>query len=220
MASPRTALVVCGGGKLHAEASPAWIPPDVVIAADGGADEAFVQGWSIDAVVGDMDSITPSGLARAEAEGARIQRHPKDKDRTDLELAIDEAVAIGVERVLVVGGGEGRADFVFADPLILAAERFSGVEIDGVFGHATMHVVRRERALTGTPGELISLVAVTGVARGVHTSGFRWNLNGEDLLPGSGRGLSNRFISAAAWIGINHGVVLAIRPGETADARV
>jgi thiamine pyrophosphokinase len=220
MASPRTALVVCGGGELHADASPAWVPFDVVIAADGGADEAFVQGWSVDAVVGDMDSITPSGLARAEAESARILRYPEDKDRTDLELAIDEAVALGVERILVVGGGEGRADFVFANPLVLAAERFSGVEIDGVFGHATVHVIRDERALTGTPGELISLAAVTGTARGVRTSGFRWNMIGEDLIAASGRGLSNRFTGAAAWIGVDEGVVLAIRPGETADARV
>ncbi|HSH32070.1 MAG TPA: hypothetical protein VLB31_00445, partial [Actinomycetota bacterium] len=103
MASPRTALVVCGGGPVLAPwALPA--APDVVIAADDGAREALRLGLEVDVVVGDMDSVPASTLAQVERAGGRAMRHPADKDATDLELALDEALTSQTERIVVAGG--------------------------------------------------------------------------------------------------------------------
>jgi len=217
MASPRTALVVCGGGPVLA---PWALPPalDVVIAADDGAREALRLGLEVDVVVGDMDSVPASTLAQVERAGGRVMRHPADKDATDLELALDEALSSLPERIVVAGGAGGRLDFVLANALALAHPRLAAVQVDGVFGVARLHVVRSERALDGTPGEVLSLLAVGGPAVGVRTNGLRWTLDGQDLPAASGWGVSNEFAVAEASVSIEAGVVLVVRPGEVRDA--
>ena len=87
-----------------------------------------------------------------------------------------------------------------------------------MFGVARLHVVRSERALDGTPGEVLSLLAVGGPAAGVRTRGLRWTLDGQDLPAASGWGVSNEFAMAEASVSIEAGVVLVVRPGEVRDA--
>jgi thiamine pyrophosphokinase len=217
MASPRTALVVCGGGPVLA---PWALPPatDIVIAADDGAREALRLGLEVDVVVGDMDSVPASTLARVERAGGRVMRHPADKDATDLELALDEALASQAERIVVAGGAGGRLDFVIANALVLGHPRFAEVQVDAVFGLARLHVVRTQRVLDGTPGEVVSLLAVGGPAAGVRTHGLRWTLDGQDLPAASGWGVSNEFALAEATVAVEAGVVLVVRPGEVRDA--
>jgi len=184
-----------------------------VIAADGGLDRATALGLDVDVVIGDLDSVSAGALAAAEAVGARVVRHPEAKDATDLELALDEAVRIGARRVLVVASAEGRLDHLLGSLLLLGADAYAAIELDAIVGDAIVHVVRGERALRGSPGELLSLVAVGGPATGVVTNGLDFPLAAETLHPGSSRGISNVFTSTEASVAIDAGVLLAIRPG-------
>jgi thiamine pyrophosphokinase len=184
-----------------------------VIAADGGLDRATALGLDVDVVIGDLDSVSAGALAAAEAAGARVVRHPEAKDATDLELALDEAVRIGARRVLVVASAEGRLDHLLGSLLLLAADAYAAIEVDAIVGEALVHVVRGERALRGSPGELLSLVAVGGPATGVVTSGLDFPLATETLHPGSSRGISNVFTGSGARVALDAGVLLAIRPG-------
>jgi thiamine pyrophosphokinase len=183
-----------------------------VVAADGGLDRALELGLAVDVVVGDLDSVTPAALAAAEAAGARVARHPRAKDATDLELALEEAVAGGARRALVVASAEGRLDQLLGSLLLLAAERFRGLEVDALVGEALVHVVHGGRTLRGAPGELVSLLAVGGPARGVVTEGLEYPLRGETLEPGASRGISNVFTATEARVALETGVLLAVRP--------
>jgi len=207
-----TVIVVAGGG-----APPP--PPRArgaggrVVAADEGVDHALALGLRIDVAVGDFDSVSPEGLAAAEAAGARIARHPPEKDATDLELALDEAAALGPRRLLVLGVDGGRLDHLLAALLGLGAERYAAFEVDALLGAASIHVIRGERRLRGEPGELISLLALHAPAEEVTTAGLLYGLRGETLQPGSSRGVSNAFEAREAHISVGRGVVLAVRPG-------
>jgi thiamine pyrophosphokinase len=183
---------------------------DFVIAADAGAEAAA----RVDLLVGDLDSISPPTLARLEAANVPIERHAEAKDASDLELALDAALARGADRVLVAGGASGRLDQLVGLLLLLGAERYARVELDARLGHATVHVVRRRRLLKGSGGETISLFAVHGPAIGVRTRGLVYPLADETLEPGSSRGLSNAFADADASIEVAAGVLLAVRPGS------
>jgi thiamine pyrophosphokinase len=207
--SPTTALVFCGGGR----ASLPSYDDALVVAADVGVAEAHRHGLQVDLLVGDMDSVSPEQVSRVEAEGGRIIRHPVDKDATDLELAIEAAAGEGVSRVVVVGGRLGRLDHLLGNLLVLTSPRFAGVQMDAAFGSARVHVVRDRRELAGHPDELVSLFAMGGPARGVRTTGLRWALHGDDLEPGSSRGISNRFTQQVASVSVSSGVLLAVRPG-------
>jgi thiamine pyrophosphokinase len=187
-------------------------PAETVVAADGGLLRARALGLGVDVVVGDLDSATPEALAAAEAEGARIVRHPQAKDATDLELALDEVVALGARRVLVVASAGGRLDHLLGSVLLLAEERYAGLELDALVGDALVHVVRGERTLRGAPGELLTLVPLGGAADGVTTDGLEYPLRGETLAPGTTRGVSNVFLETEAHVTLERGVLLAIRP--------
>ena len=185
------------------------LPPDaIVIAADGGADHARRLGLHVHLLVGDLDSVSESALSAAD----RVARHPVDKDATDLELALEEAVRLEPDRILVLGGSSGRLDHLFGSLLLLAAEKYARATVDAQFGEAAVHVVRGERLLLGRSGDLISLFAVHGVARGVSTEGLAYPLAAATVEPGTGRGISNLFAGTQARISVASGVLLAVRP--------
>jgi thiamine pyrophosphokinase len=179
-----------------------------VIAADGGAELARQLGFSVDLAVGDFDSVPAETLATI----ASVERHPAAKDATDLELALEAALRFSPERVLVVGSAGGRLDHLFGAMLLLAADAYSGVQVDAHFGTAAVHVVRAERALRGAPGELVSLFALNGPANDVVTDGLVYPLRGEVLEPGSSRGVSNVFAGRDARVTVGRGVLLVVRP--------
>ncbi len=185
-----------------------------MIAADGGADHALALGVRIDLAIGDFDSISAGGLATLEREDVQLERYPAEKDATDLELALDAAVARRPQRVVVVGGTGGRLDHVLGELLLFAAAAYRDVELDALLGGATVHVVRDERRLAGRVGELVSLLAVHGPAAGVVTEGLAYPLRGETLEPGSTRGISNVFAASHVRVAVGSGVLLAVRPAE------
>lgn len=210
-------VVVAGGSVVHRGALD--VPPDVaagapVVAADGGIDRALELGLEIALAVGDFDSVSAVGLVAAQASGARVERHPVDKDATDLELALDAALALSPRRIVVLGSDTGRLDHLLAALLLLGAERYAGVELDAALGVARVHVVRRERRLAAKQGELVSLLALHGPAEGVRTEGLVYELRGETLGPGSSRGVSNVFAAPEAHVAVERGVLLVVRPGE------
>jgi len=184
-----------------------------VIAADGGLHRALALGLRPSLVVGDFDSAEPDAVKAAERAGARVVRHPAAKDATDLELALEEALAAGARRIVVVASAEGRLDHLAGVLLLLGAESFAAAEIDALVGDALVHVVRSERVLHGGVGDLVTLLALNGPAEGVSTDGLVYPLHGETLEPGSSRGVSNVFSAPDARITVEHGVVLAILPG-------
>jgi thiamine pyrophosphokinase len=169
-------------------------------------------GLEVDLAIGDFDSLSPSALAALERAGTRIERHPVAKDASDLELALRAAIALEPARILVFGSAAGRLDHLLGGLLLLAADAYAQVQLDAQLGTAAVHVVRGERALAGSPGELISLLAVHGAAAGVVTEGLRYPLSGETLAPGSSRGLSNVFAAAEARVAVARGVLVAVRP--------
>lgn len=212
----RTTAVIFAGGDAPAPGTLAEIVPGaLLVAADSGLGHARAAGLVVDVIVGDMDSVEPADLEAAIAAGTTVERHPADKDVTDLELALDTARARGARRVVVVGAGGGRLDHFLANALLLASPAFADLEIEARLGAATATVVRDAAELRGRPGELVTLLPLGGPARGIRTRGLRWALRGEDLHAGSSRGVSNEFAAPRAHITLDDGVLLAVRPGPT-----
>jgi thiamine pyrophosphokinase len=191
------------------------LPLDLhVIAVDSGIEHAQALDLRIDLAIGDFDSVAPARLARAEAAGATVERHPIAKDATDLELALDAAVARAPARVHVLGGHGGRLDHLLANALLLAAPAYAGSTVTAQMGPARLTVIRDAAALSGPVGDLVSLVPLHGGAGGVTTTGLLYPLVGEELHPGSTRGISNELVRSPATVQIERGVLVAIQPGS------
>jgi thiamine pyrophosphokinase len=217
-------VVLAGGGKPDAPLVTQVLDgrrPQAVIAADSGVDAAGLLRLHVDLVVGDLDSASSAGLASAERGGATVERFPEEKDATDLELALEAAAARGAEEVLVAGGTGDRLDHLAGELLLLGAASFADLVMTAVLGPAVVTVVRGgqpARALRGAARDLVTLVALHGRADGVRTSGLRYPLVDEPLLPGSSRGLSNELEDGTAEVSVGEGVVLVVQPGGAHEA--
>jgi len=216
----RSIVVVVTGGDALPDETSALLPAGAfVIAADSGIDHAARLGWRVDLAIGDFDSVTPAGLDAAAAAGARVERHPTAKDATDLELALDAAIARRPRQIVVIGGHGGRVDHFLAGALALTRDASAHVEVSALIGPARLHVVRQALTVEGEPGELLTLLAVRGPVTGVTTDGLVYPLRGETLYPGSTRGVSNQLVGRSASVRLDSGVLLAVLPGEQGPAR-
>lgn len=205
-----TILVVTGGDPVPPDVVRSLPRADLVVAADSGLDHAQTLGLKPDIVVGDFDSVTSSALA---AFDGPLERHPVHKDATDLELALRLAVAHDPARIVVVGGHGGRLDHFLANALVLTTVP-EGIDVEWRAGPATIFLVRDSLSISGDPGSNVSLVPVGGDARGVRTSGLKWQLSDDDLPSGGTRGVSNRFEKREATVSLRSGALLVVVPGQ------
>ena len=213
----RLALVFAGGDRPSRAALDDLPTADVVVAADSGVEHALALGFHVDLVVGDLDSVGAAALDEAVSAGAAVERHPVDKDATDLELALEAVRALAVDEVAVVGAGGGRLDHFLANALLLASPDFADLRITARIGPADVAVVRDRVALRGTVGDYCSLLAVGGPATAVRTHELRFPLDGETLFPGSTRGVSNQLTASIAGVELGTGVLLAVLPHARKD---
>lgn len=190
--------------------------PGRVVCADAGVTLALRLGLSIDDVVGDLDSVPPTDLARAEDLGARVDRHPVDKDATDLALALATAVDGSAPDglVVVLGGAGGRLDHALANVHALADPAHAGVRVRGRLGPADVHVVRGTVLLDLPVGTTVTLLPSGGPATGVTTAGLRYPLADATLPAWSTRGVSNVVAGEQVEITVADGCVLAVVPHD------
>jgi thiamine pyrophosphokinase len=187
---------------------------DLVVAVDEGLHAAVAAGAQVDLVIGDLDSADPALVDRVRGSGASVDRHPVDKDATDLELALAHLVARGVSAARVIASDAGRMDHLLAVAMLLADPRWSSLRLDGWLGGARVRPVHRHVVLDPVPGPLVSLLPVGGDAHGVRTEGLRWPLRGETLRAGSTRGVSNELTGSVAHIRVDEGVLVAVQPEQ------
>ena len=213
MESHTNQVIVLSGGEPIAINRDFDLPDDAyVIAADSGLHHAGTLGLAVDLVVGDMDSVDSTVLDDALRNGSSLQRHPTDKDHTDLELSFEAALRMGAERILVVGSHTGRLDHLLGSMGLLAATAGLLDEIVWTDGHTiiTACTPRHVAVVSGRPGDRLSLVPAGTDVIGVTTEGLRWSLDGETLAAGSTRGISNVMDAPLASVTLEEGTLLIV----------
>jgi len=145
--------------RLHAD--------DLLIGADGGAAHWLAMGRRPHVVVGDLDSLPPAVVNDFIAQGVQVERHPCEKDQTDLELAIERALADGASEVLLIGALGGRLDQTLANLLILAQRAWT-TPVRIMEGDQLAEILRGPGALDlhGPPGATVSLIPLSETVRG------------------------------------------------------
>jgi thiamine pyrophosphokinase len=185
-------------------------PEDILYAADGGTCLALALGLSPSVVIGDMDSLTPEDRKDLEARAVEIQQYPRDKDKTDLELAMDSAIQAGYREILIVGALGGRLDQTVANLSLLSDPRFSLCDIRLDDGVEEAFFTRNRCEIGGKSGDIVSLIPWGGIVTGISTEGLRWPMRGETLFPDRTRGISNELLQQKASIILKSGLLLII----------
>jgi thiamine pyrophosphokinase len=182
-----------------------------IIAVDGGAAHCLRLGLRPELVVGDLDSLQPGLQASLAEAGSAFERHPAEKDETDLELALLRAVSLGADRIILAGALGGRLDMSLANLLLPALPEFEGIRIELWEPRSTAWLLRPPgEEVEGAPGDTLSLVPLAGNAEGLVTEGLAYPLRDETLVFGRTRGLSNVFTGVRARVGLRAGKLLAV----------
>ena len=204
-------LVFANGELLYPQAARQMAArADKIIAADGGL--AHVQALNLepDLLVGDLDSVTPEQIRWAEEVGAEVRKYPVEKDETDLELALQEAVETGCSRITITGALGGRLDQMLSNIYLLNLPVLAGLDVRIDDGVQEVILIHGSVDLQGSPGDTVSLLPLSPIVRGISTRGLRYPLIEESLIFYHSRGISNEMISQNASIQIQSGILLCI----------
>jgi thiamine pyrophosphokinase len=196
----------------------------LVVAADGGALHAATLGVRIDAWVGDGDSLDDAGLAALRTSGVPMRMASRDKDESDTELAVREALARGADGIVIVGGlGGDRIDHALANIGLLAMTDLAERPASLLDARSRISLVRAPtadgvpvlRPLPGRTGDLVSLLPLGEGVSGVTTHGLAFPLSDEPLPAGPARGLSNVRTSNEASVMVRSGLLLIVESPAT-----
>jgi thiamine pyrophosphokinase len=213
-----TAVVLLGGNTANVRSLGVLPTNTLVVAADSGTEIARHLGLDVHAVVGDMDSITPTALAALAALGTDIVRHPVDKNESDAELALRYAIERGAQRIVLVSGGGGRLDHQLALFAVMFIDDLREAHVEARLAGSRAYAVRDGGAVTlqCNPGDVIGLLPFGGDAHGITTSSLQWPLSNESLYVAASRGISNRAISDEVTIAVASGrlIVTVDSPDE------
>lgn len=183
---------------------------DVLLCANGGAMEARKIGVVPDAIIGDFDSF--EGEFPPSWKATRFLKYPREKDKTDLELALDEALKLKPEEILIIGALGGRLDHALANISLLSKGFDSGVRIRLISEEVEVFLLKRgEAKIPGKPGELVSIIPFSEKVSGINLEGFRYEIKNGELSFGSTRGISNELAAREGMISIASGLLLVVK---------
>jgi thiamine pyrophosphokinase len=183
---------------------------DVILCADGGTRHVLALGVRPDLIIGDLDSADPQAIRKFREEGVDVDAHPRDKNETDLELAINRAIEWDPQEIVIVAALGGRLDQTLANITLLTDSRLSIFDVQLDDGVEEIQLCRDRVEVHGRAGDLVSLIPWQGAVTGIQTEGLKWPLQRETLYPDKTRGISNEMVGEAASVSMESGLLLIV----------
>jgi thiamine pyrophosphokinase len=185
-------------------------PGDTIICADGGTRHALALKIKPDLIIGDLDSTDSGTVQKFKNDGRQIEIHPRDKNETDLELAIHRAIEWNPRQIIILAALGGRLDQTLANITLLSDPRLSDFDVRLDDGVEEILLCRDQVEVHGGAGDLVSLIPWQGAVTGIQTDGLKWPLHRETLYPDKTRGISNEMIGDAATVSMESGLLLIV----------
>ena len=179
---------------------------DVILCADGGANQAVKAGIRPHYVVGDFDSLTDETkklLKQTEFVHRPSQYAP------DLEKTLQFAIEKGVQAATILGVTRGRFDHQICNLNIM--EKYSDkLMLDCIDDDGVGCFVHRHFAFEASPGQIVSIFSFRK-ANGICTKGLKYPLKDANMEWAVNDGLSNEVIASPVEITVQKGVLFVYR---------
>jgi len=183
---------------------------DYIICADGGTRHALALGIRANLIIGDMDSAEQGAVKNFKDAGVIVEPYPQDKNETDLELAINRAIELDPQQIIIVAALGGRLDQTLANITLLTDPRLSKLDIRLDDGVEEVYLCQDQAQIHGRSGDIVSLIPWQGDVSAVQTSALKWPLRKETLYPDKTRGVSNEMLGGTASVSIGSGLLLIV----------
>jgi thiamine pyrophosphokinase len=177
------------------------------IGADRGALFLFEQGIHMTAAIGDFDSVTEAQRQMIAGDCDEMIVLRKDKDNSDSEAAVDEAVRRGYQTIFLIGALGGRLDHAYVNLCLTMKYPGRVILIDDQNRCQCLkegvYPIRREGY------RYVSLFAQSECE--ISLKGFLYPLDHRLLAKTDLYGLSNELTEEAGEITVHRGTVLVIQ---------
>ncbi len=181
-------LILLGGDLAVTPRLAAQVAGARAIAADSGMRHAQALGIVPELWVGDFDSA--GSELRLDYKDVPTQQFPPEKNATDGELAVEEALRRGATRMVLVGGLGGQADHVTAHLGLLIKLGRAGVDCFGTSGVEEAWPLSPNQHFELENGTRVSIVPWSNL-EGLTLNGVKWPLEHRSVPVGSTLTLSN-----------------------------
>ncbi|MGN0144541.1 MAG: thiamine diphosphokinase [Clostridium sp.] len=204
-------VIVTGGNRPSKELLSTYIEDaDLIIGSDKGSEYLYDYGVKPQIILGDFDSINEEKLKKIEEEDIEVIKFPPEKDYTDTEIAIMEAMKRGSSLIYLLGGIGTRMDHTLGNIGLLLTTKIKGSKLIIVDDHNKMYLADNDMKLCGEYGETISFHALSDVVKGFEIKGAKYNLDSYDMHLLDPRAVCNEFIDTPIHIRFTEGELLII----------
>jgi thiamine pyrophosphokinase len=186
---------------------------ELITAADSGMDFLYRNHIIPDIIVGDFDSADSNSLDYFR-EQSRVEfcRLNPEKDDTDTEFAIRDAISRGVTELTILGAIGNRIDHVLSNVALLGIGIENDVGIQIVDEHNRIRMVNQSMVISKKEqfGTYISLIPCTEKVTNLTLTGFKYNLTDFTLEGYTSLGISNEIVDDVAEIIFKNGILLVV----------
>ncbi len=179
-----------------------FLPADFVIAADEGYLRALENKIRPDLLVGDFDSL---GFVPKEATVLTV---PAEKDFSDGELALRQAVLRNYSAIDLYGGWGGRPDHSLFNLHLLKLARDLGANAVLRGDSFDLYYLDGNLLLDATPGDILSIVPFSESVHIIKSKGLKYPADGAVLTKSDTLGLSNECTENAVFVSVKEGSAL------------
>lgn len=208
--------VILTGGRIEESFCLKYLekqPFDFYIAVDSGLQFFYKNHLNPDLIVGDFDSVSGEALHYFERQKeVKWLRLIPEKDDTDTECAVRQAVLQGYGQIHILGGTGSRLDHMMATVGLLGMALEENVEILLLDSHNRARMIDHKLVITKKEqyGNYVSLLPVTPKVTGVTLKGMKYPLSDYTMVSYKSLGVSNEIVEDAAEIYLKDGALLVV----------
>ncbi|MEK5397389.1 thiamine diphosphokinase [Paenibacillus sp. VTT E-133280] len=205
-------VVIFAGGALSPDYFDLLDEDDFIIGADEGALFLISHGYTPDIAVGDFDSVSPEALQNIEKKSKKtITCDAVNKDLTDSEMALDIAMDLQPESILLLGVTGTRIDHSLASIQMMTRALQRQINCYVMDTHNYITLTGSKVVINDLGYTYVSLLPLTPEVSGITLEGFQYPLTDATLKLGQSLGVSNKLISSSGTVNIRSGLLLIIQ---------
>lgn len=183
---------------------------DLVICADSGANYLYEYGIVPDFLLGDFDSIDKEVYDFFLAKECKKISFPPEKDYTDTELALYQAIEIGADEIVFLGCTGSRIDHTLGNLGLLKICLNKGISGYLKDDNCTVFVIDKSCEIKGNIGDVFSVQAYCDLVKKLSIHGAKYPLENYDLKLGDSITISNEFMDEVVHLKFESGILLII----------
>ncbi|MBP1754357.1 MAG: hypothetical protein H6Q59_755 [Firmicutes bacterium] len=215
MKSGTNKVLIITGGRTESELLKNLIDHEgysMIIAADHGLAAVDTLNILPDYIVGDFDSVPEELLKKYRDASVPIETFPREKDKTDTQIAIELALAQQAEEIHLIGATGSRLDHTLANIHLLLLPLHSGINACIIDSNNKIYLKQDNFSIHKRfqYGDYVSLLPFSEQVSDLTLKGFRYPLDGILLTAGSSLGISNELLKETAEVEFSGGVLLVI----------